>query len=417
MWDLQKKKTEKAVLVGIEYPLSQISGEESLSELYQLAKTAGATVIGKFLQRREHPHNAYYVGSGKVIELREFIEANSINVLIVDDELSPTQESTLEEELKCKVIDRTRLILNIFALHASSSIGKLQVKLAQLRYYLPRLQNIWTEFSRLGGGIGTKGPGEKKIEIDKRIINDRIIFIRKKLEKIKIQGRDRRKERKRNNIKNICLVGYTNSGKSTLMNLMTDSKVKVENKLFATLSPTTRRFSCGKYELLLTDTVGFIRKLPHQVVEAFMATLEQVQEADLLLHIIDLSNNNYRHQIDAVDKVLGELKAMDIPVIRVYNKIDMIDVQQEYDTKNPSTSYLSAIKNKGIDNLLKKIENKLDEGIIKYKLKIPQKRQDIVNSVYKSTCVLNREYDKNDIILECCLNEDTKKMFEKFILE
>ncbi len=417
MWEIKDSNIEKAVLVGIKYPDSKITIEESLSELFQLAKTAGAEVKAQFTQKRKLPHQAHYIGKGKLQELKEYVTHNSINVVIVDDELSPTQESNLEEEVGCKVIARTRLILDIFALHASSSVGKLQVELAQMEYYLPRLKNIWTEFSRLGGGIGTRGPGEKKIEIDKRIISDRITGIKRKLKIIAGQRRDRRKQRKESLKKNICLVGYTNSGKSTLMNQITGSKVEVANKLFATLSPVTRNFMCGKYEILLTDTVGFIRKLPHQLVEAFMATLEQVREADMLLHVVDISSEHYRHQIEAVRGVLGELKALDIPIMRIYNKIDKVDCELNIDDKNLSAVYVSGLENKGIDRLKGRIEKYLDGCMNEIVFKIPQARQDVINSIYRNACVVERTYDENDIVLKCYIEKEYIQPLRSYVIE
>ncbi|MFC2091444.1 GTPase HflX [Elusimicrobiota bacterium] len=415
MWDVETNKSERAVLIGVQTPNSKISIEESLSELYQLSRTAGARVIGKFAQKREKPHPTYYFGKGKIIELKDFILANDINLVVVDDELLTNQESTLEEELGCKVIDRTRLILDIFAIHASSSVGKLQVELAQMEYSLPRLQNLWAKFSRLGGGIGTRGPGEKKIEMDKRIINDRISSIRKKLQCISQQRKNQRKQRKKSLKKTICLVGYTNSGKSTLLNTLTGSKVIVANKLFATLSPTTRRLNCGKHDVLISDTVGFIRKLPHHVVEAFMATLEQVQEADLLVHVIDISSENFLHQIDAVENVLSELECMDIPIIKVFNKTDM--VQLDISDKNESVIYVSALKRTGIDSLLKSIEEKLDDDIDQIRLKIPQSRHDVVSSVYSNFQVCNKSYEDDYIVLSCYLKKELIDLYREFIIE
>lgn len=417
MWNLQDNKTENAVLIGVDSQNSEVPEEESLSELYQLARTAGTKVSGKFIQKRQQPHYAHYLGKGKLADLKDYVLGNNLNLVIVNDELTPTQESNLEEELGCKVIDRTRLILDIFAMHASSSVGKLQVELAQMEYYLPRLKNIWAEFSRLGGGIGTRGPGEKKIEIDRRIISDRITWIKKKLKVISGQSRDRRKQRKKSFKKNICLVGYTNSGKSSLMNAITGAGVGVANKLFATLSPTTRKIICGKHEVLLTDTVGFIRKLPHQVIEAFMATLEQVQEADLLLHVVDISSENYRHQIKAVRNVLGELKALDRPIIRVYNKIDKLDQELKTKEGNPSAVYVSALNNTGINELKKEIERQLDSSVIEIVVKVPQLRQDIISSIYKNSHVIKREYEKNDVILKCYLSRDLVSAYEKYVIK
>jgi len=418
MWDADEKKAERAVLIGLDTPYDSVPAEESLSELYQLARTAGAKVLGKFVQSRTHPNNATYAGRGKIEQVKEFILANNCNLVIIDDELTPTQEKNLEEEFNAKVIDRTRLILDIFAIHASSSVGKLQVELAQLEYYLPRLKLIWTEFSKLGGGIGTRmGPGEKKIEIDRRMIRDRINSVRKKLERIRIQRRDRRKQRKKTYMKSISLVGYTNSGKSTLMNLLTGSDVGVANKLFSTLSTTTRKVKVGKYEVFLTDTVGFIRKLPHKVVEAFMATLEQVQEADLLLHVVDVSDENYRHRMEAVNAVLSDLRALDKPVLKVFNKIDKTDLEPGRRSGKTPSVYISAKDNTGIEELKKAIELELDKMSVTARLRVPQSRQDVLNSLYEKANILNRSYEGNDIIIECQADKRVMDSYERYMVK
>lgn len=413
MWNIKESVIEKAVLIGLDTPSAEIDAEESLSELYQLARTAGASVEGKFIQSRVRPHPASYLGKGKVEEVKDFVRSQNLNLVIVDDELTPTQEKNLEEELGCKVIDRTRLILDIFALHASSGVGKLQVELAQLEYYLPRLKNIWTEFSRLGGGIGTRGPGEKKIEIDRRIISDRIHLIKKKLLRVAVQRREQRSQRTKIFKKSVMLVGYTNSGKSTLMNNMTGTKIGVANKLFSTLSPTTRNLKFGKYEILLTDTVGFIRKLPHSVVEAFMATLEQIQEADMLLHVVDISSENYRTHINAVNKVLGSLNALNKPVIMVYNKIDKTEIEPGK-RDIPNAVYISALHSSGIDALKEGMETELEKTVALVYLKIPQGRQDIINSVYKTGYVFERKYEGNDVVLKCQLDKELITRYKKY---
>ncbi|MFH1416027.1 MAG: GTPase HflX [Elusimicrobiota bacterium] len=417
MWDLTDTKQKKGVLIGLDTGKGKVTAEESLAELHQLAETAGIVIEGKFIQKRKLPHVAHYLGKGKLAELKSFVISGGLKLVIVDDELTPTQERNLEEELRCKVIDRTRLILDIFAMHASSSVGKLQVELAQMEYYLPRLKNIWTEFSRLGGGIGTRGPGEKKIEVDRRIISDNITAIRKKLQKIISQRRGRRMQRQKSNKRNICIVGYTNSGKSTLMNHLSGAQVEVADKLFATLSPTTRKFTCGKHDVLLSDTVGFIRKLPHQLVEAFMATLEQVKEADLLLHIVDISSENYRHQIEAVNIVLGELKAMDIPVLRVYNKVDRLPDGLEYSDENQPGVYISALKNIGLDKLKCRLEEMLDEFVFEVTLKIPQSKHDVVGFIYRNAHVAECSYDEKDVIMKCCISRNMISACREYIVE
>lgn len=417
MWDIKENIRERTVLVGLEVPFLKIPVEESLSELHQLARTAGAQVIGMMTQRRKVPHHAHYIGKGKVQELKQYVIANKINMVIIDDEIAPNQEKNLEEELNCKVIDRTRLILDIFALHATSRVGKLQVELAQMEYWMPRLKNIWHEFSRLGAGIGTRGPGERKIDTDRSKYNDMIVHIKRKLEVVKGHRRSQRRQRDVSFKKNICLIGYTNSGKSTLMNKLTDANVGVADKLFATLSPTTRQFACGKHEVLLSDTVGFIRKLPHQVVEAFMATLEQVQEADLLLHVIDMSSENYTHQMEAVMNVLGELKALDRPILKVYNKIDKLSSPPDVTSSTADTVYVSAIENKGIQELKDAIERELDKDINQVTFRVTQSRQDIINTIYKSTHIEKCEYYENDVVLECYAGKSVISAYKRYIVK
>ncbi|MGM0441249.1 MAG: GTPase HflX [Elusimicrobiota bacterium] len=408
---------EIAILIGVQTRDSEVRGEESLSELFQLTRTAGAKVKAKFLQKRDKPHPAYYIGTGKVETIRKYIYANSIDTVIIDGELRPTQERNLEKEFGVKVIDRVRLILDIFAMRASTKVAKLQVELAQMEYFLPRLQNIWTDFSRLGGGIGTRGPGEKKIEIDRRIINDRITTIRKKLKGIKEKRKSREEKRKKSFKNLISLVGYTNSGKSTLMNTLTGSNVGVADKLFATLSTTTRQFRANKYKLLLSDTVGFIRKLPHKVVEAFMATLEEARDADLLYHVIDISAENYRHRLQTVDNVLKDLGADNIPIIRVFNKIDRSSINStpRLERGDPPSVFISALEDKGIDLLKEITEEQLDKRNTKVTLKIPQKRQDIVNSVYNTAHVSHREYKANNVVLIASMENDLVEKYEKYI--
>ncbi len=412
-------RDELSILIGLETSDSDIDGAESLSELYRLARTAGFSVKGKFIQKRNRPHPRFYIGPGKIRELKGYIEENRVTLSIVDDELTPNQERNLEEELGCRVIDRTRLILDIFALHATTSAGKLQVELAQLEYYLPRLKTIWHEFSRLGGGMRTtRGPGEQRIEVDRRIISDRITAVRKNLEKLSRQRRDLSKQRKKSHLKTVSLTGYTNSGKSTLMNALTGADVQVVNKLFATLSPTTRRMECGKYELLLTDTVGFIRKLPHQVVEAFMATLEQVKEADILLHVIDYSAENYRHQIKAVEKVLGELKVLDRPVIRVYNKTDMLPESGNTPGKRSSDSvFISAKEGTGMEDLKAAIETHLDNLTVSLRLKIPQSRQEVINSIHRNCHVTGRNYSGNSVFIDCRMDSGLAGAYKEYIAD
>jgi len=320
---LEKKSIEyeKAVLIGV---MNQHQDEEKvkeyLDELEFLTYTAGGEVEKRFVQRIDVPNPKTYIGSGKMEEVRQFVKENEIGSVIFDDELSPAQQNNIEKLLRCKVLDRTSLILDIFAQRAKTSYARTQVELAQYEYLLPRLTGLWTHLERQRGGIGMRGPGETEIETDRRIVRDRIALLKKKLAKI-----DRQMETQRGNrgsLVRVALVGYTNVGKSTLMNVISKSDVFAENKLFATLDTTVRKVVLGNLPFLLSDTVGFIRKLPTQLVESFKSTLDEVREADLLLHVVDISHPNFEEHIDSVNQILDEIEGSDKPCIMVFNKID-----------------------------------------------------------------------------------------------
>lgn len=318
-----KKKQEKAILIGvITQHQTQEKSEEYLEELAFLTLTAGARVVKRFLQRLTHPDRKTYIGSGKLEEIGEFVRAQEIDTVIFDDELSPSQLRNLEQALKCKILDRSNLILDIFATRARTAQAKYQVELAQSQYLLPRLTRMWTHLSKQKGGIGMKGPGETEIETDRRILRDNIAKLKQRLADIDKQSITRR--RNRDGKARVALVGYTNVGKSTLLNLLSKSDVLAENKLFATLDSTVRKVVIGDTPFLLTDTVGFIRKLPHQLIECFKSTLDEIREADTLLHVVDVSHHNFEEQIDVVNRTLVDIKANDKPVILVFNKIDML---------------------------------------------------------------------------------------------
>ncbi len=316
------KKEEKAVLVGLiqqEHTEEQIN--EYLHELAFLAETAGAITIKMFKQRLQHPDSRTFVGKGKLEEIKQYVAAKDIDMVIFDDELTGSQISNIEKEVKCRVIDRSDLILDIFAARARTAQAKVQVELAQYQYILPRLKGMWTHLERQGAGIGSRGPGETEIETDRRIVKDKITLLRKRLAEIDKQSFTQRKER--GEFIRVALVGYTNVGKSTIMNLMSKSEVFAENKLFATLDTTTRKVVFENTPFLLSDTVGFIRKLPHHLVESFKSTLDEVREADVLLHVVDISHAQYEDQIAVVNKTLQELKAFDKPVVTIFNKMDL----------------------------------------------------------------------------------------------
>ena len=328
---------EKAILVSVcASGISMESAEEYLNELEFLLETAGGLTVKKVIQKLEKPDTRTYIGTGKLEEIKEYKDALEADFLVFDDELSPTQLRNLEREFNCRILDRTTLILDIFAKRARTSIAKTQVELAQLQYMLPRLTRLWTHLERQRGGIGMRGPGETQIETDRRLITEKISLLKERLRSIDKQKTLQRKNRE--SLVRVALVGYTNVGKSTLMNLLSKSDVFAENKLFATLDTTVRKVVIDNLPFLLTDTVGFIRKLPHGLVESFKSTLDEVCEADLLLHVVDISHPNYEEQIQAVNKTLEEIGALDKPTILVFNKIDNYTyIQKDEDDLTPMT--------------------------------------------------------------------------------
>ncbi len=320
---IEKKRVdfEKAVLIGVIHREQDVEkSKEYLDELEFLTYTAGGEVIKRFTQKIDMPNPKTFIGTGKMKEVEEFVEANDVSVVIFDDELSPGQLRNIERLLKCKILDRTSLILDIFAQRAQTSYARTQVELAQYQYLLPRLTGLWTHLERQRGGIGMRGPGETEIETDRRIVRDKIALLKKKIETIDKQMSVQRGNRGK--LVRVALVGYTNVGKSTVMNVISKSKVFAENKLFATLDTTVRKVVIKNIPFLLSDTVGFIRKLPTQLVESFKSTLDEVREADLLLHIVDISHPNFEEHIDSVNLILDEIKSADKPTIMVFNKID-----------------------------------------------------------------------------------------------
>jgi GTPase len=327
---------EKAILVGVinqNQSLEEV--EDYLNELSFLTETAGAIPVERFLQRVDSPNPKTYIGSGKLAEIEEFVKDNEINMAIFDDELSASQFRNIEKLIGCRVIDRTNLILDIFARRAKTSHARTQVELAQYQYLLPRLTGLWTHLERQRGGIGLRGPGETEIETDRRIVRDKIAKLQMRLEKIDKQKATQRKNRGK--LVRVSLVGYTNVGKSTIMNLLSKSDVFAENKLFATLDTTVRKVVIGNLPFLLTDTVGFIRKLPHQLVESFKSTLDEVRESDILLHVVDISHPGFEDQINIVNQTLQELDAKDKPIYMVFNKTDLYNhVPQDEDDLTPA---------------------------------------------------------------------------------
>jgi GTP-binding protein HflX len=326
---VNQQQEEKAVLVGLVHKYqTEPQLMEYLSELAFLAETAGATAIKQFTQKLQHPDSRTFVGKGKLEEIREYVSAKGVNLVIFDDELTGSQIGNIEEALKVKTIDRSDLILDIFASRAKTAQAKVQVELAQYQYLLPRLKGMWKHLERQGGGIGSRGPGETEIETDRRIVKDKIALLRKRLAEIDKQAMTQRQER--GTYIRVALVGYTNVGKSTIMTLLSKSDVFAENKLFATLDTTTRKVVYGQTPFLLSDTVGFIRKLPHHLVESFKSTLDEVREADCLLHVVDISHPAYEDQMGIVNSTLQDIKAFDKPVLTIFNKMDLYE-QKYYD--------------------------------------------------------------------------------------
>lgn len=384
-------KEERAVLVGVVHKdQTEEAVHEYLDELAFLAETAGAVAVKKFIQKLPHPDSRTYVGKGKLEEIKNYVEGREINIVVFDDELSGSQIMNIEKEVNVKTIDRSDLILDIFARRAKTAQAKAQVELAQYQYILPRLRGMWKHLERLGGGIGTRGPGETEIETDRRIVRDKVSLLKKRLAEIDKQAFTQRKDR--GEFIRVALVGYTNVGKSTIMNLLSKSDVLAENKLFATLDTTTRKIVYENTPFLLSDTVGFIRKLPHHLVESFKSTLDEVREADILLHVVDISHLNYEDQLGVVNKTLQELNAHDKPVITVFNKMDLYikktfdewlddEVKQQIldDLKSRwqnetggNVIFISALERTNIDELRKTILNKVREL---YRIRFPYKTE------------------------------------------
>jgi GTP-binding protein HflX len=411
-------ESERALLVGLERQ-GKWAIIDSLKELAQLAETAGAEVLGMTWQKRERPDSALFIGRGKVQELSLLRQEKNANLIIFDDELSPAQQRNLEKALGIKVLDRTALILDIFAQRARSHEGKLQVELAQLRYNLPRLGGQGLVLSRLGGGIGTRGPGETKLEVDRRRIRDRVSDITQQIEHIKKQRNLHRKRRENTRIPTISLVGYTNAGKSTLLNTLTASEVLAEDKLFATLDPTTRHIILPNgQQALLTDTVGFIQKLPHQLIAAFRATLEEVIQADILLHVIDASHHQYKEQSHAVFQVLHELNADTKQLITIFNKGDKIDSQEMVSQllKTENSVIISALARSGIDKLLSVIEDFIKKQTVEMYLLIPYNDSGIIAKLYDVSNVHSTEYREDGIYVVISLPPEQTSYFNTYAI-
>jgi GTP-binding protein HflX len=385
------KEEEKAVLVGLVHKdQTEQQVQEYLDELAFLAETAGAVTIKRFTQKLQHPDSRTFIGKGKLEEIKNYIQEKDVRIIIFDDELSGAQINNIEKVLEVKTIDRSDLILDIFARRAKTAQAKAQVELAQYQYILPRLRGMWKHLERLGGGIGTRGPGESEIETDRRIVRDKITLLRKRLAEIDKQAFTQRKDR--GEFIRVALVGYTNVGKSTIMNLLSKRDVFAENKLFATLDTTTSKVVFENTPFLLSDTVGFIRKLPHHLVESFKSTLDEVREADILLHVVDISHTQYEEQLSVVNKTLEELKALDKPTLTIFNKMDLYEKRTFDEWLEPGTKkeiledlyerwqrethdnavFLAAIEKRNLDQLRKTILEKVRQM---YRVRYPYKSE------------------------------------------
>ena len=418
------QSAERTILVGMEYGgmLSTLgwSVEDSLEELKQLADTAGAQVVAKFLQKRPKPDPAFFIGRGKVQELALYVQQENIDLCIFDDELTPAQQRNIEQAMGIRVLDRTALILDIFAQRARTNEGKLQVELAQLQYTLPRIMGKGLSLSRLGGGIGTRGPGETKLEVDRRRIRDRIAYIKECIGKVKSVRNLHRAGRAKASVPTVSLVGYTNAGKSTLLNVLTNSDIYAKDQLFATLDPTTRQLELpDKQQAILTDTVGFIQRLPHQLVAAFQSTLEEVVESDVLLHVIDVSHELYKEQSNAVYKVLEQIGAKDKTIITVYNKIDKLPEDSalpERLAREENSICISAKGRKNLDGLLALIAENLKLQSIEADFMIPYSDTAIVSKLHEAGTVLEQEYLAEGTRLKVRLDAAQLGEYEKYMV-
>ncbi len=424
--EYRQLQLERVVLVGVWTEGSAEMAENSLAELKALAETAGSEVLDGVIQRRDKPDPATYIGSGKVIELRQIVVATGADTVICDGELSPSQLRQLEDKLKVKVVDRTALILDIFAQHAKSKEGKAQVELAQIAYLLPRLRGWGDSLSRQvggraagGAGIGGRGPGETKIETDRRRIRDKMAKLRREIAEMKVSRDTKRQERKRFNIPSVAIAGYTNAGKSSLLNKLTDAGVLVENALFATLDPTVRKSQTAEGRVYtLSDTVGFVRHLPHQLIDAFKSTLEEVSGADLIVHVVDGSHPDPFEQIRAVREVITEIGGADIPEIIAINKVDAADpdVVMEILRREKNSFAFSARTGFGIVGLIRAIEKSLPHPNVEINALIPYDRGDLVSAVHERGEILSEEYVETGTQMRALVDGGLAKAIEDALL-
>ena len=392
---------EKVILIGVSEQEGD-DAEDSLAELAELVKTAGAVVVGTLIQKRESIHPGTYVGTGKVDEIAQLLAATGATGIVCDDELSPAQMKNLESILATKVMDRTLIILDIFAARATTSEGKIQVELAQLKYRLSRLSGLGKSMSRLGGGIGTRGPGEKKLEMDRRLINDRIAQLNRELKEV-VKHRDiTRAKREKNDVPVVAIVGYTNAGKSTLLNHLTDAEVLEEDKLFATLDPTTRVLELdGHQQILLTDTVGFIRKLPHHLIEAFKSTLEEAKYADYIFHVVDASNPKMDKQMHIVYETLDRLGVRNKKIVTLFNKMDQrTDDEPLQDFRADHILMISAARNEGLNEIKELLQEMLREDKVYVERVVPYAQAGMIQLVREKGELVSEEYVPEGIAIK-----------------
>ncbi len=416
---VKQEKSERALLVGVEFSHALLDHlEYSLEELKQLTLAAGAIFVDAVSTTRHGPDSAYFIGKGKVEEIKELVEDEKIDIVIFDDALTPSQQRNLEDAIECKVIDREALILDVFARRAKTSEGKLQVELAQYMYYLPRLAGLWKHFSRLGGGIGTRGPGETQLEYDRRVVRERIKKIKEKLQKVSKTRELQRTKRHRSPMPSVAIVGYTNAGKSTLLNALTDADALVEDQYFATLEPIIRRcvLDTGQV-ILLSDTVGFIDKLPHHLIEAFKSTLEEVVEADYLIEVHDINIPHLGRHKEVVDQVLKQLGAEQKPRLLVLNKLDMAinpelvhTLEQRYDS-----IAISATEGTNLDLLKVKIRDMISPQFPKVLVRIPLCDGKMIALAQKSCYILSQRYDTDSVHIQMQVPNYLYKDFEHYL--
>ena len=414
-----KRDHERAILIGLEQEgVSKWDLRDSMEELAELANSAGAEVVDTITQKLQKPTAPYYIGKGKAELIKDSLQDRQVTSVIFNDELSPAQGRNLENLLARKVLDRTQLILDIFAQRARSREGRLQIELAQLQYLLPRLTGMWEHLSRQTGGIGMRGPGETQLEVDRRRVQERIARLERELESVRKTRAVQRQGRKRHQWPVASVVVYTNAGKSTLLNLLTGADVVAENRLFATLDPTTRSFTLpNKQRVLLTDTVGFLRKLPHTLIESFKATLEEVSEADLLIHVVDLSHARVDDQMEAVDKVTKELDAYGKQTLIVFNKIDNLpdrELAETYVKRFSGSVAISARTGEGVNRLVQALQDALSSWRLRLHFRIPTKESALLAEIHRVGHVLELKYEGNDAVIVAHVPPHLEAKFSQF---